>query len=111
MENDNEYKEKKAIQKIEELDGRKINMSREIRHFIYFQNPFARERYALYMQRAGFKILCRNRCTESAFLLVLAKDEYPHNIIKDSMFVREKALEYDGQYDGWEADTAAETIN
>ena len=52
MENDNEYKEKKAIQKIEELDGRKINMSREIRHFIYFQNPFARERYALYMQRA-----------------------------------------------------------
>lgn len=86
--------------------GDNLSKERQIDHWIYFVKKSDRTLYEKYVTELGFKIENRGKIKNAnqPFKLQISRSDfvYPESINKITLELRKKALEYNGDYDGWE---------
>jgi len=86
-------------------EGDKLIIPREVFHWIYFENESERESYLKDVVLKGFKFVSKNKI-EDKFpyqLQIKRIDKVDEKSINEySIYLWEKANEYNGDYDGWE---------
>lgn len=96
-----ESKDNKVLQILSEAERDKINVPREVIHFLYFNSKINRDRCSIRLKYEGFKILSQNK-GDNSYSLILKHNEAPSKISKTTFFLLEISYEFNGEYDGWE---------
>lgn len=93
--------------------GDKLTASREVFHWIYFKNESDKNNYLKEVIKKGFVLVSSNTI----------KDKFPYqlqikridkvdedSVNKYVIYLWEKAVEYNGDYDGWETSIEKSTL-
>ncbi|MDR7208437.1 ribonuclease E inhibitor RraB [Flavobacterium piscis] len=86
-------------------EGDKLTVSREVYHWIYFKNVSEKNNYLKEVLKQGFVLVSSNKIEDKLPYQLQIKridkvDESSVN--KYVIYLWEKAIEYNGDYDGWE---------
>jgi hypothetical protein len=87
-------------------EGDDLSKSRQVDHWLYFKNESGRNKFILYATKEKFRIEKKDYHKESTLpyqLQISRTDKVDINSISTiTITLRKKALEYNGNYDGWE---------
>jgi uncharacterized protein (TIGR01619 family) len=87
--------------------GDKLTKSRPIEHWLYFKNKIGRDSFIKYAEAKGFKVIGVDviKDSELAYQLHLSKMDSIDlgELSKLTLQLRKKAIELNGEYDGWES--------
>lgn len=85
--------------------GDKLTALREVFHWIYFKDETQRNNYLTEVSKKGFELVSLNKIDDKfPYQLQIKRiDKVDENSVNDYViYLWEKAIEYDGDYDGWE---------
>ncbi|RKR09965.1 regulator of ribonuclease activity B [Flavobacterium sp. 81] len=85
--------------------GDKLTASREVFHWIYFKDEKQRNNYLTEVSKKGFELVSSNKINDKfPYQLQIKRiDKVDENSVNDYViYLWEKAIEYNGDYDGWE---------
>ncbi|PIF32333.1 regulator of ribonuclease activity B [Flavobacterium sp. 9] len=85
--------------------GDKLTASREVFHWIYFKEEKQRNNYLIEVSKKGFELVSSNKINDKfPYQLQIKRiDKVDENSVNDYViYLWEKAIEYGGDYDGWE---------
>ena len=86
-------------------EGDNLIVSREVFHWIYFKNENEKNNYLKEVQKQGFLLVSSNKIDDKFPYQLQVKriDKVDENSVNEyAIYLWEKALEYNGDYDGWE---------
>lgn len=86
-------------------EGDKLIVSREVFHWIYFKNENEKNNYLKEVKKQGFLLVSSNKIDDKFPYQLQVKriDKVDENSVNEyAIYLWEKALEYNGDYDGWE---------
>lgn len=85
--------------------GDKLIATREVFHWIYFKNENDKNNYLTEVLKEGFVLVSSNKIDDKFpyQLQIKRVDKVDENSVNGYViYLWEKAIEYDGDYDGWE---------
>ncbi|MFH6986622.1 ribonuclease E inhibitor RraB [Flavobacterium collinsii] len=85
--------------------GDKLTASREVFHWIYFKDEKQRKNYLTEVSKKGFELVSSDKINDKfPYQLQIKRiDKVDENSVNDYViYLWEKAIEYNGDYDGWE---------
>jgi len=99
---------RQLVDKLSEL-GDQLEISRTVYHWIYFNSADARDGFKDKVRKDGFQ--CDNEATQNKkYMLKISRDDSVdfHSISGVTDYLVSAALEFDGDYDGWETKVTKE---
>jgi len=86
-------------------EGDNLLIPREVFHWIYFKNENEKDNYLKDVQKLGFVLVSSNKIDDKfPYQLQIKRiDKVDENSVNNYViYLWEKAMEYNGDYDGWE---------